>query len=160
MSYCWVRAGERKRVPYEPPQGRRYNVMALSVPTGPHAAFDRCGSSRRHLDAADLVDFLGQRPATDVPLVVVLDNASLHRNAAVRRALPALRRHHGYLYYRPPYAPELNAIEPVFRAVKHLDRPERRYATTADLVAAVDAAFRRVEAKVPGQPQHQPRLAA
>jgi putative transposase len=155
-----VRAGERKRVAYEPPQRRRYNAMALYVPAGPHAAFDWCGTAQRHLQGADLVHFLGQRPRTAVPLVLVLDNASLHRSAAVREAMPDLRRHNVYLYYLPPYAPELNAIEPRFRAVKHLDLPERRYPSAAALEAAVDAAFVRVEAKVLGQCQHQPRLAA
>jgi len=160
VNYCWVRAGERKRVPYEAPQGRRYNAMALYVPAGPDAAFDWCGTSRRHFGAGDLVHFLGQRPKTAVPLVLVLDNASFHRSADFRRALPELRARNLYLYYLPPYAPELNAIEPVFRAVKHLDLPERRYATTADLEAAVDAAFARVDAKARGKPQHQLRLAA
>ena len=160
MNYCWVRRGERKRVPYEPPQGRRYNTMALYVPEGPDAAFDWCGTTSRHFDAADLLHFLGQRPKTAVPLVLVLDNASFHRNTAVRRALPDLRARNVYLYFLPPYSPELNPIEPLFRAVKHLDLPERRYATAADLEAAVDEAFARVEAKVLGQCADQPRLAA
>jgi DDE superfamily endonuclease len=160
VNYAWARRGERKHVPYEPPQGRRYNTLALHVPAGPHAAFDWCGTGRRHPRAEDLVSFLLQRPATDVPLVIVLDNAGLHRGGDVRRALPALRAHNVYLYYLPPYSPELNAIEPVFRAVKHLDLPERRYASTADLIAAVDAAYARVEARVLGLCQHQPRLAA
>jgi hypothetical protein len=160
VNYCWVRAGERKRVPYESPQGRRYNTMALSVPAGPHAAFDWCGTTRRHFQGADLVHFLGQRPRTDVPLVLVLDNASLHRNATVRQALPDLRKHNVHSFYLPPYSPELNAIESVFRAVKHLDLPERRYRTAAALEAAVDAAFTRVEATLLGEPQQQPRLAA
>ena len=160
MSFCWVRSGTRKRVPYEAPQGRRYNTMALYVPSGPHAAFDWCGTSQRHFRTADLIDFLGQRPATCVPLVIVLDNASLHRGANVDRALPDLRKRNVYLYYLPPYAPELNAIEPLFRAVKHLDLPERRYATVADLETAVDAAFARVEVKVLDQREDQPRLAA
>jgi DDE superfamily endonuclease len=160
VSSCWVRAGERKRVPYEPPQGRRYNTMALYVPAGPHAAFDWSGTSQRPLGAADLIDSLGRRPATAVPLVVVLDNAGRHRGADLRRALPAPRARNVYLFDLPPYAPELNAIEPVFRAVTHLALPERRYASPAALVAAVDAAFTRVEARVCGRRDDQPRLAA
>jgi hypothetical protein len=160
VSYCWVRRGERKRVPYESPQGRRYNTMALLVPAGPHAAFDWCGTTCRHFQAADLVHFLRQRPPTAVPLILVLDNASFHRNADVRRALPQLRAHNVHLYYLPPYSPELNAVEPIFRVVKHLDLPERRYASAPDLEAAVDAAFARVEAKVLGRHRNQPRLAA
>jgi putative transposase len=160
VSYCWVRPGARKRVPYENPEGRRYNTMALYVPAGPDAAYDWCGTTRRHFQADDLLHFLRQRPATAVPLVIVLDNAGLHRAAAVREALPDLRKRNVYLYYLPPYAPELNAIEPVFRSVKHLDLPERRYRTAAELEAAVDGAFTRVEAKVLGRCQQQPRRAA
>ena len=160
MTYCWVRRGERKRVAYEPPQGRRYNTMALLVPAGPHAAFDWCGTTRRHFHADDLLHFLRQRPMTGVPLILVLDNAGLHRSTTVRQALAELRRRNVYLYYLPPYAPELNAIEPVFRAVKHLDLPERRYRTAAALEAAVDAAFARVEATLLGEPHQQPRRAA
>lgn len=160
MTSRWVRRRERKRVPSEQPPGRRYHTMALDVPVGPHAAFDWCGTTRRHFQAADLVRFLGQRPRTDVPLVLVLDNASFHRGADLRRALSDLRTHNGSLSYLPPYAPELNASEPIFRTVKHLDLPERRYHTAAELETAVDAAFVRVEAKVLGKPQHQLRLAA
>ena len=160
MNYCWVRAGDRKRVPYEAPQGRRYNTMALLVPAGPHAAFDWCGTTQGHFLADDLLHFLRQRPPTAVPLVLVLDNLGLHRSATVRAALPDLRKRNVYLYYLPPYAPELNVIEPVFRAVKHLDLTERRYASAAALEAAVDAAFARAEARAIGQPKDQPRLAA
>jgi hypothetical protein len=149
---CWVRRGARKRVPYEPPQGRRDNTLALLVPVGPHAAFDWCGTAQRHVQGADFVHFLGQRPKTAVPLVLVLDNASPHRSAAVRQALPELRKHNVYLSDLPPYSPELNAIEPVFRTVKHLDLPERRYATAADLEAAVDVA--------PPSPALKPRCSA
>jgi hypothetical protein len=160
VNYCWVRRRERKRVPYEPPQGRRSNTMALLVPSGSHAAFDWCGTTRRHFQAADLLHFLGQRPLTGVPLVVVLDNAGLHRNAAVRQARPDLRQRNVHFFYLPPYSPQLNAIEPVFRSVKHLDLPERRYTSAADLEAAVDAAYTRVEAQVLGQCEDQSRLAA
>lgn len=160
MTYCWVRKGERKRVPYENPQGRRYNTMAISVPDGPHAAFDWCGTTRRHFTAADLVHLLITRPRTEAPLIVVLDNAGIHRARVVRDALPQLRDHTVYLYYLPPYSPELNAIEPTFRSVKHTDLSERRYTSRAALENAVDAAYDRVETKLLAQHHNQPRLAA
>lgn len=34
MSYTWVRRGERKRMPYENPQGRRVNALAALVKGG------------------------------------------------------------------------------------------------------------------------------
>ena len=137
-----------------------HGPIALYVPAGPHAGFDWRGTTRRHLDAHDLLHFLGQRQRTDRPLVIVLDNASFHRSADLRRAVPDLRKRNVYLSYLPPYSPKLNAIEPVFRAVEHVDLPERRCRTAAALEAAVDEAHARVEVKVLGQPETQPGLAA
>jgi DDE superfamily endonuclease len=160
VNYSWARRGGRKVVPFENPEGRRSNTMALLVPAGPHAAFAWCGTTRRHFRAEDLLHLLRWRPPTDVPLVIVLDNAGLHRAAAVRDARLALRARNVYLWYLPPSAPELNAIEAVFRGVKHLDLPERRYPTAAAPEDAVAAAYERVQARVLGRPHNRPRLAA
>ncbi len=155
----WVRAGERKYVPYENPQRRRYNTLALYAPDGVQPAFDWIGSPRA-FTAPDLVHFLLERPACPVPLVVVLDNASLHHSHVVREALPALWAQRIYFYFLPTYSPELNAIEPVFRAIKHCDLPDRVYTPRPALEAAVDAAYTRYEEKLLAQHAYQPRLAA
>jgi transposase len=147
----------RKRVPYENPQGRRYNLLALYVPDGPQAALDWSGAGR-HLSSADLVDFLRSRPASAVPLVVVLDNAGLHKSKVVRAALPELWARRIYLYYLPPYSPELNAIERVFRSIKHHRLPERSYATLQALESAISDAFSSYHTAL--RCLHQPRIAA
>ena len=65
-----------------------------------------------------------------------------------------------YLYYLPPYSPELNDAERLFRHVKHHELPERAYTPFAALEQAVDAAFTRCEEKLWLKHQIQPRLAA
>jgi len=147
VTYSWTRRGERKRIPYENPQGRRLNVLAALVKHGssPSLTWD---AVPRTLRSADLLAFLPAIPRrTDVPLVEVLDNASLHRSAVVQAALPALWARRIYLYFLPPYSPELNDIEPVFRVIKHQDMPERTYTTDAALEAAVDTAFAAYETR-------------
>jgi putative transposase len=89
VTLSWVRAGERKSVPYENPQRRRYNTLVLYAPHGVQPAFDWLGSPRA-FTGADLVHFLLERPPCPVPLVIVLDNASLHHSRVVRDALPQL----------------------------------------------------------------------
>lgn len=69
---------------------------------------------------------------------MVLDNASSHRSHVVRDALPSLWAKRIYLSYLPPYSPELNDLEPVFRVIKHDDPPERHYPTAPALQAAMD----------------------
>jgi hypothetical protein len=138
-----VRGGARKRVAYENPKGRRVTVLAAVVPDGP--ARSLCWERHRgNITAAQFLGFLEALPhAADRPLVVVLDNGSIHVSRLVREARPALRQHGIHLYYLPPYSPELNRIEPVFKGIKHYDLPARRYATWGTLEDAIDAAFGR-----------------
>ena len=95
-----------------------------------------------------------------MPLVIVLDNASLHHSRVVQEALPRLWAKRIYLYFLLPLSPELNEIEPVFRVIKHCDLPERVYTPLAALEAAVDGAYPRFEEKRLAQSSHQLRPAA
>ena len=159
MTYTWVRKRERKRVPYENPQGRRVNALAALVKAGaPPALYwvAKPGSFR----AEHLVRFLTELPPAPVPTVVVLDNGSIHRSHDVRAAVPDLWTRGVYLYFLPPYSPDLNDIEPVFRVIKHDELPERRYATLSTLTDAVHTAFTTYEEKLIAKHRHQPRPAA
>ena len=121
--------------------GRRVNVLATYAPYGPEPWLDAVAFERT-LTSDDLIAYLKERlPAAPVPRVVVLDNASLHVSKVVKAARPGLAQLGIYLYYLPPYSPELNEIEPVFKQVKHHDMPVRSFTTKADLRAAVEAGF-------------------
>ena len=159
MTYTWVRRGERKRVPYENPQGRRVNALAALVKHGATPALywvAKPGSFR----AAELLRFLTALPPAPVPTVVVLDNGSIHRSKEVRAAFPDLWARGIFLYFLPPYSPELNEIEPAFRAIKHDELPERRYSTVPALLDAVDEAFTTYEQQLTTKHSHQLRPAA
>jgi DDE superfamily endonuclease len=153
-----VLAGTRKRIPYESPQRRRYHVIALYAPRGPAPFLDWHGRPT-HLGSDEVLGLLAVRRRTDLPLIVVLDNASFHHSLDVQDAIPERWKRGIYLYYLPPYSPELNAIERLFRTIKHHDLPERTYPTLAQLTSAVESAFARQEARLP-QPAIQLGLAA
>ncbi len=140
MTCSWVLNGTRKRIPFENPEGRRVNALAaLSRRAG---ATDLVWTTKpKAFVAEDVVQFLHHLPPVDVPTVVVLDNAGIHRSKVVRAAVPELWRRRVYLYYLPPYSPQLNAIEPVFRVLKHDELPERRYTSVAALTAAITTGF-------------------
>jgi putative transposase len=159
MTLTWVRRGERKRVPYENPQRRRLNVLAATVQWTDHRELHWL-PVRRHFTAVDVVCCLEQLAVPGQRTVVVLDNASFHRDRLVRAALPPLRAQGVYLYYLPAYSPELNDIERLFRTIKHSELPERTYATFDALEVAVRAAFTRVEERHYRKPLHQPGRAA
>jgi hypothetical protein len=159
VTYSWVRRGRRKRVPYENPQRRRLNVLAATVQWADQTDL-RWLAVRRSFDAADLVCCLEQLAVPDLPTVVVLDNAGFHRAHLVREALPRLRQLGVFLYYLPPYSPELNDIERLFRTIKHHELPERTYPTFDQLQEAVHAAFTRYEHTHCLKPTAHPGLAA
>jgi putative transposase len=154
-----MRRGERKRMPYENPQGRRLNVMAV-VAQCRDASELHWMATRRHFGSVDLLHFLRELPPASVPTVIVLDNVGFHRSQDVRAARAELWQRRIYLYYLPPYSPELNDIERLFRTIKHHELPERRYPSFEALDAAVVAAFQRQEAKRLTKPSTQPRKAA
>ena len=144
---------------YEYPQGRRVNVLAAYAPYGP-APWLGALPFERTLTSDDLVAYLKALPAAAVPRVVVLDNASLHISKATRAARPALARLGIYLYYLPPYSPELNEIEAVFKQVKHHEIPQRSHTTRAGLREAVQQGFARYRNKLRPKGCQQLRPAA
>ena len=160
MTYSWVRQGERKLIGYENPQGRRLNALAALDRTGPEPGLYWVAKPNRALKAEEFLRFLAALPPLPVLRVVVLDNGSLHRNDLVKAALPDLWTKGIYLYYLPPYSPELNEIEPLFQEVKHHDLPERTYTTVQTLMSAVNYAFTRAEARVLTKCELKPRQAA
>ncbi len=141
MTSTWVRKRQRKRVPYENPEGRRVNALAALVKGGLAPALYWVAKPGA-LRAEHLLRFLAELPSVSVPtIVVVLDNGSIHRSRETRAALAELWTRGVYLYYLPPYSPELNDIEAAFRVVKHDHLPERRYTSVSALLTAVHTAF-------------------
>jgi transposase len=118
VGYSWSLPKQRKLVRYEAPQRRRVNAMAAYRPYGRTPRLE-VFTAERTWDSYDLLGFLKALPWSSRPRVVVLDNASLHTSAVMRRARQVLSASGIYLYYLPTYSPELNLIEPVFRQVKH-----------------------------------------
>ena len=118
---------------HEYPQGRRVNALAAYDPVG---RWLDARPFERTITSDDLLAYLRGLPAADVPRVVVLDNAGLHTSKVVKAARRALAKGGVYLYYLPPYSPELNDIERLFRVIKHHELPERTW-TAAQLAEAL-----------------------
>jgi transposase len=139
--YSWTLPGERKRVKYEYPQGRRVNALATYRPYGSLPWLD-AQLFERTLTSDDLIAYLkGRLPGASVPRVVVLDNASLHVSQVTKASRPGLAKLGIYLYYLPAYSPELNEIEPVFKQVKHHEIPQRSHTSKAQLRGSVEQGF-------------------
>lgn len=138
--YSWCLPGQRKRVRYEYPQGRRVNALASYAPYGPAPWLDTLAFERT-LTSDDLIAYLKALPWAEEPRVVVLDNASLHVSKVVKAARPGLAKLGIYLYYLPAYSPELNEIEAVFKQIKHHEIPQRSHTSKSELRQSVEQGF-------------------
>ena len=103
------------------------------------------------IDAERLVAFLWQvagRPAEAAsdwrrarPLMIALDNYSVHTSQTVVAAQPLLAAANVELVYLARYCPEQSGIEPVWNDVKQHQIPIRSFERVADLKHAVDDAL-------------------
>lgn len=150
----WARVGTRVVVPYVAPQGRRVNVIGALAPQGPQPRLAYHSRSGK-IDSAAFLDFLwrevAQLPAAPQelgptyrrvrPCVIVLDNYSVHRSNVVKEIIPTLKAVGVTFFYLPPYSPELNDIEHLWRTIKHEDLPVRSFSEADALKTAIDGAL-------------------
>ena len=104
------------------------------------------------IDAARLLAFIWQtagRPSVpdgwkrERPLIVVLDNYSVHKSQTVANAREQLAAADIHLVYLPAYSPELSRIEPDWNDIKQHHLPVRSFDQVVTLKRAVDAALAR-----------------
>ena len=133
--------------------------MAAYRPSGGSPRLD-VFTAERTWDSYDLLGFLAALPPSGAPRVVVLDNASLHTSRVIREARAGLAAAGIYLYSLPPYAPELDEIEPVFRQVKYQGMPQRSHTSREGLRAAVETGFTVYGQGLKSKSRKKPRRAA
>ena len=96
--------------------GKRLNVIAALLNTGELFT----AKLWENTTAALFTGFLGLLvEQVGKPLTVILDNASVHTAKTIRPMLEQLKQKGLTLYFLPPYSPELNRIEILWRKVKY-----------------------------------------
>jgi len=121
VPYGWQRIGETKQIPCH--RSKRLNVLGfISRRNG--FFFDTTEQSvttESVLKVFDAFteDYAHQYAKTKVPCFVVLDNASIHRNAAFKAQVEKWQQCGVSLHFLPPYSPELNLIEILWHKLKY-----------------------------------------
>jgi len=167
-AYSWSPVGKRLYVPYEAPQGRRVNAAGVlfhgsgrfefitraRVPKTKRKAVPclAAGLSESELgtiDAELLIEFIWQiagRPENapdgwrrDKPLIIVLDNYSVHVGKQFQTEREKWKAANIDLFYLPSYSPEISGIEPLWRDVKQHRMRRLSRDNLLDLKRDVDA---------------------
>lgn len=166
-NYSWSPVGQRLYVPYEAPQGRRVNAIGALFHHSqrfefltrakapkckkkiiPKAAEGLEVGELGTLNAAVFIAFVWQiagRPENapsdwrrEKPLVVVVDNYSVHQSQDVKEERLKFQAADIDLFSLPSYSPELSAIEPVWHDVKQHRMRRRSRDKLVDLKRDVD----------------------
>jgi hypothetical protein len=142
VPYAWQRRGQPcVGLPAERGAGGGYSVLGFWRPTDPQAtgrqAFTAIVSATAftaELFVLAVAEFVTQLPQ---PTVLVLDNASIHMAHLVKAQVAAWAAAGLTLLFLPPYSPELNRIEILWRFCKHYWLRPEAYQTPQTLLQHV-----------------------
>jgi len=119
VQYGWSLVGQTRSV--EPlSHQQRVNVLGALRHDGQLIWTAQQRSTTRD----DVIGFFDQMadPPHSVPRIVVLDNASIHKGDVMETKRRQWAKKGLYLYYLPPYSPELNLIEILWKHAKYFWR--------------------------------------
>lgn len=113
---CWMKRATQKRIPVPPDTHHRHYVLG-AYEWGNNTV---CTHLSQRADTAAFLTFLEHLLVTTYPqerLILVMDNASYHKGAAVR-AFFSLVEHRVLVLFLPAYCSHLNPIERFWRFLK------------------------------------------
>lgn len=133
VPYAWQPLGEWIEI--APVRSQRLNVLGFLRPQHDLTAFvfeERIDTS------AVIACFEAFAKTREKPTYVVLDNAPQHTSNAFKAKQLAWEQQQLFIHYLPPYSPELNLLEIVWRFIKYRWLPLNAYETYQTLKQAVE----------------------
>ena len=139
VPYAWQDLGRDGTLGIPTSRSKRINVLGLLNPTtNTLAVFEHTDAINSAAVIAAIDTFCDELIH---PAVVVLDNASVHTSAAVTAKRAEWERQGVTLYFIPPYSPQLNLIEILWRKIKYEWLPNAAYTSMASLKKALRDIF-------------------
>lgn len=119
VQYGWSPVGHSRAVE---PQAHRERVNVLGALRHDGALI--WTAQQRPTSRDDVISFFDQIAAQqhEVPRIVLLDNAAIHKGDVMEKKRRAWAKQGFHLYYLPPYSPELNRIEILWKQAKYFWR--------------------------------------
>ena len=111
---AWTLRGETHRVTAK--RGRRLNVIGAMLSSGKLMLAKLWRSVNGKFFFAFLMALVN---SIQKPVVVILDNASIHTSKKLEPYWELLKEKGMQFYFLPPYSPELNRIEMLWRKMKY-----------------------------------------
>ena len=133
LPYAWQESGETLELPSQ--RSNRLNVLGLmnrSNDLVPYV-FEKSITSAVVIACIDDFSQTCQRPT-----VIVMDQASIHKSASIEEKIDEWKVKNIEIFWLPPYSPQLNVIEILWRFMKYEWIEFEAYESWEDLVKYVE----------------------
>ena len=142
IPYAWQRVGQRLELASS--HGPRQNILGFFNLRNQFLSFAFQGSIDSHtvIHCFELFRQQQQKPA-----LVVVDNAPIHTSDDFEDELERWQKEDLYVQFLPPYCPELNLIEILWRKIKYEWLPLDAYQNFKTLTAALFAVLKGIGSK-------------
>jgi hypothetical protein len=142
VPYAWQLRGETLEIPSE--HSPRLNVLGFLNLNGAFQSYVFQGP----IDSAALIhcfdDYCRQMKR---PVLIILDNAPIHKSKEVEAQIRGWKDKGLFLVFLPPYSPELNLIEILWRKIKYEWLPVSAYQSFKDLTESLDEVLKGIGSK-------------
>jgi len=139
VPYGWQRIGETIELPSS--RSSRINTLGFLSRDGKFHPYTVEGNIDTDIVVACIDDFCDQLSA---PTMVVIDNASVHTSRKFESRIGDWEDRGLFFYFLPPYCPELNLIETLWRMIKHHWLPLDAYESMTRLTQRLIEVFSRI----------------
>ena len=131
LPYAWTPRGQTLELPAFS-HSRRLNVLGFLSRQGRLTCHATTGKVTTETVIAAFEQLLAEK-SEERPTIVILDNAAIHRSRRFQEKRRQWAGRELYVIYLPPYSPELNRIEILWRKVKYEWLPMEAYRTFESL---------------------------
>lgn len=142
VPYAWQPIGENIEIPSA--KSKRLNVLGFFNTDNQIESFCFECSINTSVVVACFDEF---SKTISNKTVVILDNASVHRSQEFQNKISEWQEKDLYIKYLPPYSPELNLIEILWRFIKYHWLPFSAYLSFKHLTASVEDILRNIGRK-------------
>lgn len=144
LSYGWIRTGQTKEVPTTASRTRMNIIGAIDLNNLSNPLVVEC--ERVNTDEiTDFLDLIRERHPNAKKIHLVLDQAGYHKNNTVKKAAKKLNIK---LHYLPPYSPNLNPIERLWKVMNEYARNNRFFKSAKDFKHAIYNFFKKTVPKI------------
>lgn len=144
LSYGWIRKGKNVEIPTTASRTRINLIGAIEL-ENIHKAVT---AEYETINGESVIDFfnkLREQYATGVKLHVILDQAGYHRSGDVKKLAKKLNIR---LHYLPPYSPNLNPIERLWKVMNEHVRNNRFFSSAKEFREKISGFFKKILPKI------------